>query len=69
MWSGQLCNYNDLDDEFQYIHRCSFIDEDCRYDDPFIKFHNLFNETNHSKLRKTCKFLGIFLKQFRLDPG
>ena len=74
-----LCNDDDLGDGFHYIYRCSFFDERRRNIAPFIKkkkrtassfaFHNLFNELNQSKLRKTCKFLGIILNQFRTVPG
>ena len=72
-----LCNDNDVGDEFHFIYRCSFFDEERKITAPFIKkreassvtFYNLFNEMNQTKLRKTCKFLGIILKQFRTVPG
>ena len=72
-----LCNDNDVGDEFHFIYRCSFFDEERKITVPFIKkreassvtFYNLFNEMNQTKLRKTCKFLGIILKQFRTVPG
>ena len=31
------CNDNDLGDELHYLYRCSFFDEECRNDAPFIK--------------------------------
>ena len=32
-----LCDYNDLGDEFHYIYRCSFFDEERRHVAPLIK--------------------------------
>lgn len=73
-----LCDSNNLGDEFHYLYRCSFFDEERRTIAPFIRKRSancfmfsklLFYEENHSILKKTCKFLGTILTTFRSLPG
>ena len=72
-----LCDSNNLGDEFHYLYRCTFVDEERRTIAPFIRkrsancfvFSKLFNEENHSILKKTCMFLETILTTFRSLPG
>ena len=69
----QLCNVNDLGDEFHYLFVCDSFKSDRKiylqeyfYKKPnTLKMEELFNDHNRNTLINLCKFIRIILNQFK----
>ena len=68
----QLCQKQDLGDEFHYIFICKFFGKERKqYIDKFFytrpntqKMYHLFNSQNEQILTNLCKFIAIIIKKF-----
>ena len=68
----QLCQKQDLGDEFHYIFICKFFGKERKqYINKFFytrpntqKMYHLFNSQNEQILTNLCKFIAIIIKKF-----
>ena len=71
-----ICDKNEMGDEFHYILQCPSLHDDRRrlLDSTYLtrvnvlKFANLFQSRNKIKLRHLCKFIKIIFSKTR-PPG
>ena len=69
----ELCNKNDLGDEYHYLLRCSFfVNERRTYIDPYfytssniLKFKELLQISDHEKLVRLGKFMRLIMLKFQ----
>ena len=69
----ELCNKNDLGDEYHYLLRCSFfVSERRTYIDPYfytssniLKFKELLQISDHEKLVRLGKFMRLIMLKFQ----
>ena len=72
-----LCNTDDIGDEFHYMFKCPFFSSERRKYLGFsnntnaivLDFQNIMSEQDTSQLTKLCIYVSIVMKQFRRPPG